>query len=466
MTAQLQTSILPSEKPRKDIKLIESTYKSNTLSDYTEKIEHLYKNFKYSNNSNHYWNEPELSMLYGTPLYESASASQKLALNHVHWFGMYNVVAASETETIAYNQITSGVFSACGYETLARELALETHQERSHINAFHKIGYMTMKDLLGKEAFKAPLKGKLHQLTSQDVVQSPTSLRLLKSLFLKCENSSLASSQYNFLRFAAKKMLKQNQQYYSQYLKELDENNKFIPVSTTGLIGRGISPKSLQRFFAFNWGSSPFLASQYYSVRIMANMVLKNTEHGISKYFKSLAKKGEVIPDPTAVSHYHFLDESFHSTTSLVLARDLYKNFSPPTAYEKYIANLAIYMMQCGILSGISATAPDRYYADDYSLMYFVYRLLQSPVFEMSTQDALYWMEKCFCQEHEGFQMAAKYHQRLRLDMCRFYENLDYLWPVNREMRVMATGGSVDKAVQNNIKLFQDFSKLVTSENL
>ncbi len=448
-TEQKQSLTLTQGKERKHLKLIETTYSSNTNSDYTEKIEHLYKTFKYSNNCNHYWTEPEQSMLYGTPLYASASASQRLALNHLHWFGMYNVVAASETETIAYNQITNGVFSACGYDTLARELALETSQERYHINAFHKIGYATMKALLGQEAFKVPLKSKLYQLTNQ----------------AKDESSPFALYQYNALRFIAKTMLKSYKKYYSPYLKELEETYKLIPASTTGLIGRGLSPKAWQRFFAFNWGASPFLASQYYAVRIMANMVLKNTEHGISKYFKSLEKKGEYIPAPTAVSHYHFLDESFHSTISLVLARDLYKNFPQPTAYEKFIANLAVYKMQCGILSGLSATVPDRYYADDTALMYFVYRILQSSLFGMSSPEALHWMEKCFCQEHEGFHVALKYNQRLLSEFRRFYENLDYLWPVNREMRPMTLGGSISKAIQKNIKTFKQFSKLVADDN-
>lgn len=458
---QKQSSTLTEGQAKKHLKLIETTHHSNTSSDYTEKIEELYKNFNYSSNSNHYWSEPEQSILYGTPLYEAASPSQRIALNHLHWFGMYNVVAASETETINYNQITSSVFSASGYETLSHELALETSQERSHIRAFHKIGYMTMKALLGKEAFKDPLKGKLYQLTSKGWAGQLAPSHLLQLFTLNWESSPFAAYQYYALRSIAKMMLNSKKQYSSQYLRELEETNKFIPASSTGLVGRSLTPQSLQRFFAFNWGGSPFLACQYYSVRIMANMVLKNTEHSISKYFRRLEKKGEFIPAPTAVSHYHFLDESFHATTSQLLARDLYKNFPEPTAYEKFVANLSIYMMQRGILSGLSATSPDRYYADDYSVMYFIYKVLQSGLFGMTAQEALHWMEKCFCHEHEGFHVTAKYHQRLLSELRRFYDNLDYLWPINREMRLMASGGSISKAVQSNIKTFKEFSKLV-----
>ena len=460
---QKHSLALAEEKPKKHHKLIETTYRSNTNSDYTEKIEELEKNFNYSSNSNHYWSEPEHSMLYGTPIYEAASPAQKIALNHLHWFGMYNVVAASETETITYNQVTASVFAACGYETLSQMLTLETSQEKSHIHAFHNIGHKTMKALLGKDAFKASIKGKLSQRTNKSKTRELTTSSL-PNLFNFQWKTSLADYQYYALRFIAKTMLASKNQCSSQYLSELEKTYtyKFIPASTTGLIGRGLSPPSMQRFFAFNWGGSPFLASQYYGLRMMANMILKNTEHTRSKYFKKLEKKGDFIPAPTAVSYYHFLDESLHTTTSMLLARDLYKDFPEPTAYEKFTINLALYMMQRGILSGLSAVVPDRYYADDCSMMHFVYKILQSPLFEMPPQEALHWVEKCFCHEHEGLQMAAKYHERLMADCCRFYNSLKHLWPVNREMTLMASEGTIDKAIQSNRKTFKQFSELLS----
>lgn len=453
------------KKLEKHLKIIETTYQNNHHSDYTEKIEHLYKNYNYASNSNYYWTEPEQSLLYGTPVYEFASSAQKLALNHNHWSTVYIMTADTETETVAYNQITGSVFAAYGYETLARELELETAQELVHISAFRKIGYKTMKELLGADAFKAPITGKSREWVNYGEEQTLNFSNLIRSSFLKWENSSLASLQYNVLRSIAQTMLKKDQQYYSQYLQELDKKSNFIPASTAGLVGRGLSPKSLQRFFTFNWGGSPFLASQYYSLRILGNSVLKNTEHKVSKYFKSLTNKGEIIPTPTAVSHYHFLDESFHATTSLVLSRDIYKDFPKPTAYEKFIINLALYMMQHRILNGISAISPGRYYADDYSTMYCVYKVLQSSAFGMSTQEALHWMKKCFCEEHQGFHTSANYYQKLRSNLSGVYTNLDYLWSFNRELNVMATGGSVDKAIQRNIKTFTRFSKLITSEH-
>lgn len=435
---------LNSPELKKRIKLIENNYQNNLDSDYTEKIEELDKNFKYSSNSNHYWSEPESSTLYGTPLYEAASPSQKIALNHLAWVSQYNHIAHSEAETIHYNLITAGSFSAIGgdYETIVRQLEHESSQERSHIHAFYKVSYQTIKAMLGKQAFINPLKNESSQHRW----------------------SSLQFSTYNdyALRFLAKMMLKGKEQYHSQYLKELESENKLVSTSTNGFFhGRGVIPQSLLRFFAVNWGSSPFLASQYYTLRFLANLLLKNNEHTIFMYCKKLQKQGEFVAAPTAISHYHFLDEAFHTTTSQFLARDLYKCFPAPTAYEKFVVNMAVYMIQRTNFNGISGVLRSRSFGDDSSLMGYIYKLLQSPLFDMSTQEALFWMEKCFCHEHDGFHLSAKSHQHLLSALRRFCVRLDYLWPINREMRVMASGGAISKAIQSNIKTFKQFSRTV-----
>src|SRR5919202_5990565 len=140
-TLQNEFSTVSEEKVKKHVKLTEINYRRNTESDFTEKIEQLDKNFDYISNSEHYWSEPELSLLYGTPLYEEASPSQKRALNHLYWVTQYNQTAATEANAVLYNQVTAGVFSQIsGYETLCQELDLETEQERHHIHAFHMMG--------------------------------------------------------------------------------------------------------------------------------------------------------------------------------------------------------------------------------------------------------------------------------------------------------------------------------------
>ena len=46
--------------------------------------------------------------------------------------------------------------------------------------------------------------------------------------------------------------------------------------------------------------------------------------------------------------------------------------------------------------------------------------------------------------------------------MLRLTDNLDYLWPVNREMRLMKAGGSIEQAIANNIKTFLQFKETVS----
>ncbi|MDJ0569455.1 MAG: hypothetical protein QNJ53_10455 [Pleurocapsa sp. MO_192.B19] len=437
-----ESSTVIKGRRNKHFKLIETTYRSNIVSDYTEKIEELDKNFKYSSNSNCYWSEPEHSLLYGTPIYEAASPSQKIALNHLHWFTKYNYTAETETETVAFNQITSSVFRTIGgYDTVCQELDLETQQEYSHIHAFRKMGLMTAMALIGKK----PLQN----------------LQKSHSYKSSLGNNSWVTSQYYALRFLAKNMLKSKRQYYSQYLSQLEEKEKFVVTTPTkGILGRGIST-SWQGFFTFNWGvGSPFLACQYYAARMMGNILLKGMEYPLVKYFRKLEKQGEFIPVPTAVSYYHHLDEAYHTTMSKVLSKDMYKDFPKPTAYEKFIANMSIYMVQQASFGGLSGVFPHRYLKDDRFLMTFIYELLQSPLFGMSRREALHWMNQCFCYEHEGFHLAIENHQRLLSDFRRFFNDLGYLWSVNREMRLMALGGDINQALQNNIKTFKQFSRL------
>lgn len=433
-------------KTKNHRKVVEVTYQSNVNSDYTEKIQELEKDFEYSTNSDYYWTEPEQSLLYGTPLYRAASSTQKKVLNHLYWVIQNNNTAASEVNTIIYNQVTAGVFEAVGgYETLCRALKLETSQEYHHIHAFQKIGYKTKIALLGKKRLSNSLDGKSNKTTQKD--------------------SPFSEYQDSILRFIAKMMLKKQEYCSSEYLRELDKKNEFFPTPTQGSGGR-FAPPSLLKFFTLNWGSSPFLACHYYALRYISNALLKNQEHPRSQYFKKLEKQGEFIAAPTAISHYHFLDESFHSTTSQIVGQDMYKDFPKPTAYEKFVANLAVYRAQRHVINyhgGLSIGLPARCFHDDSFFMNFIYHLLQTPLFDMSSREALYWMEKCFCHEHEGFAIASKYHKGFVADFRRFFDRLDYLWPVNREMRLIDSGGTVSEGLQSSIKLFKQFSSAICS---
>jgi hypothetical protein len=437
-----------SSEKKKHFQIINRIYQTNTDSDYTEKIETLGKEFDYNSNSNEYWGEPELSTLYGTPLYDEASHSQKLALNHLYWVGQYQHTAAAESNTMLYNQVTSGVFVKMGgYEKLCRELDFETHQERFHISTFQKIGYRTKLALLGKESFGNSLHKKLDK-------KNKSLLNLVNLPQTKAFRDSLQDSTY---RAITKLMHRQHANHFSQFLEENGSNS--IPTASGGLAGVTASLSAF-KFLTLNWGSSPFMAAQYYSARMIANMSLKTYEYRFYKRFKELEKKGEFIPAPLEVSYYHLLDEAFHTTMSGVISQDVYKDFAKPTAYEKILSNFIIYRLQSGLLNGLSAALPATF-RDDACFMVSFHRLLTSRLFGMSSQDALHWMEKSLCHEHEGFHVNLKFHRILLSDMRKFFGRLEYLHPVNREMRLMAAGGSIEGAVQRNKSAFAKFAKVV-----
>lgn len=444
-------------KPKKHLKVIEKIYRNNTDSDYTEKMWDLAKNFDYASNSNYYWTTPELSLLYGTPLYEVASPSQKLALNHLFWTANYHYIAVSEASTRMYNMVTAGVFENLGgHEELCRELELETDQETYHIKSFQKISYNTKIALLGRINSGNPMSDK-----SQPGLWRQLTPRPLQQLFLSSNYKTKFSGYQDYvLSSIAKKMLGDKKQYYSQYLRKLEQNNQPLAAASEGILGQ-IASRDWLRFFTLNWGISPFMACQYYSIRYTANAYLKSWEYVYYKYFQKLKRENEFIPTPTAISYYHLLDESFHTTISQTIAKDMYKDLPKPTAYEKYLSGQMISTMQKNMLGGISGVLPGRCVADSPLFMLFIYKLLKSPLFQMSDRDTLYWMEKCFCEEHDGFHAGLKYRNKFLEAQRKFFGCLDYQWAANREMSLMAAGGSIEGAVKNNTKVFRKFSRSI-----
>ncbi|MGF1497623.1 MAG: hypothetical protein ACFB8W_12485 [Elainellaceae cyanobacterium] len=463
-----------SRASKKHIKITEINYRRNTESDFTEKIQELDQAFDYERDRHHWWSEPELSLLYGTPLYAEATQSQRQALNHLYWATQYNQTAATEANAVLYNQVTAGVFAAMGgYDVLCEELDLETAQERHHIHAFHNIGYRIKKALLGQSGFNTSIQGKSvrggagqprspksnqKNLTKNSIKATGQASRSPVPFSRKSlSQSTFQNSAFRFLTHQL--FLKEQTQFYSGYLRTLDQKGEAIPAQTTGLLGQ-IAPRSLLQLFTLTCGSSPFISCVFFVTRFMANMLLKNYEYRYVQYYRELEKKGEFIPAPTAVSFNHLMDEAFHTTTSQLIAQDLYKDFAKPSAYEKLVANLTIYRAQQVGLRSLSGGLPATF-RNDADFLLPLYRLLQSPVFEMSSTDSLHWLRQCVCQEHDGFHQNLAYHQRLLSELRRHFEPMDYLWPVNREVRVMVAGGSIDKAIAANTQAFEQFSKSI-----
>ncbi len=435
--------------PNKHTKVNALNYASNQASNYTEKMRKLDAGFKYEDHQDHFWTDPEQSLLYGTPIFAAASDRQRKALNHLYWVIQNINTAASEVNTIFYNQLTAGVFRQVGgYETLCAELDLETSQEYRHVHAFQKVAHRARTALLGQH----------NSLSGQHASSGRTSSQNQRF-------SWLATWQDQSLSWLARTMLPEGSFCVSSYLKERQLADKPMPTPMQGSAGR-IAPPALLKFFTLNWGSSPFLACHYYSLRYIANLLLRTQEHARAMYYKRLQAQSLPIPAPTALSYYHFLDESFHSTTSQIVGQEMYKDFGKGSPYEVFVANLALLLTQKNVIryhSGLSCGLPARCFRSDVEFMRFIHQILQSPIFEMSGVEALEWMRKCFGIEHEGFYVAQHYHRKLMKDLKNYFASISYLWPVNREMQFGDEWGSVAYGVQASQQAFRQFEALLDS---
>jgi hypothetical protein len=147
---------------------------------------------------------------------------------------------------------------------------------------------------------------------------------------------------------------------------------------------------------------------------------------------------------------------------SITRTRRPYLQQIQKTYDEKWVTNLSICLVQYNALQGLSAGIPGLYLSDDQFFMEFLYQLLQQPIFGCSADDALHWVEQSFCHDHKGLHVAALWHQRLLKECRRFFDGFDYLWPVNREMQLMASGGGTGQVITQNRKNWQRFKHGVT----
>ena len=426
-----------------------TTYRNNIASNYTEIIEQLEKNFSYEENKNEYWGPVELSIFYGSPLYEQASETQKIALNHLYWITQYNQTAATEANAVLYNQVTEGVFNAVGgYDILCKELSLETQQEHAHMHAFHSVGYATRKALFGNTAFSRP----------KPILSKINSKHRLTNISLNLPNLNWENLKEDaWKRISIQLSSGNGKQFYSEYLLSLEQMGRRIPVQTSGLLGQ-VVPASLSKLLTTNFGSSPFSACFFYATRYMANMLLKNWEQRYLQHYKQLDQSGSIIPAPVAISYYHMLDESFHTTISQLISQDLYKEFNKPTLYEQLMANAVFYRGQELLLSGLSGVMPSTFRNDGVFLQP-LYRILRSPVFDFDHDTTMHWLQRALCEEHDGYHMNLKHHHRLLTAMKHAFQPLNYLWPVNRQLGIMSSGCSIMRNLQANKKDYDLFSK-------
>ncbi|MCT7971564.1 P-aminobenzoate N-oxygenase AurF [Laspinema olomoucense] len=267
--------LLENEKIYRKLQL---NYQRNKQQDQTASIDQAASAFSYPECEQEYWNPEEFSILYGTPLWDQSTPSQRLILNHLYWVAYYSQIISAEIATILFNQTSAaGLYAQEDFRLVCDMLDLESAQERAHIHAFKTISEQVEAALFGKRIFTYPMRG---PYTETMVHADTNALKTWwKQLQLRC----------------------------------------------FGMLSSG----------------NTFLACQYFTVRGVRTLNGKLVQHKLSQYYQNHPNK-ENAPIPAKISYYHFLDESFHFNSSTLLSHEVVTCLKKPTPFESFVANLGL----------------------------------------------------------------------------------------------------------------------------
>lgn len=304
---------------------LEINHKRNKQQDHTALLDAASAAFNYEDCKNEYWNPEEFSLMYGTPLWEQATPSQRIILNQLYWVAYYSQIISAEIATIYFNQTSAaGLYAQEDFRIVCDTLDLESSQERAHINAFKTVANEVETALFGKRIFSYPMR-------------SPFA-----------ETMVFADTNY-FKR-----------KWNSLQLKAF------------GLLS----------------ADNTFLACQYFTVRGVRTLNGKLVQHKLSNYYQKHPHQ-EQAPIPAKISYYHFMDESFHFNSSTIISHDVIHCLKPPTEFEKLVANLGLQGCQkdhyhfSSVINGIFWYDPALYKAVYLLLCSPVFNMSGAEAFEM-----------------------------------------------------------------------------------
>lgn len=370
-------------------KKLEFNKKRNEEQDHTALMDDATKRFRYEDCKNEYWNPEEFSLLYGTPLWNQASPSQRIILNQLYWVAYYAQITSAEIATIFLNQVSAaGLYTHEDFRIVCDALDLETKQERAHINAFKTIGEDVEWNLFGERLFTYPMRS----LYEQTMVFA---------------DGNWAKDFWRKLQIKA---------------------------------------------FTLLSSSSAFLASQYLLVRGLRTLNGKMIQHQLSLYYSNHPNK-ETAPIPSAISYYHFMDESFHFNTSKIIGHDIPRSLTAPTAFETWVINRGVAGCQKDHFH-FSATLKGIFWYEP-ALFPVLNKMLQSPIFDMNAQESREMLRLCFTQENDAIHEAYAMHRTASESYRAYVDSIDYLGKRNRDMVIMGSN-SIPAYLERNVKALRN----------
>ena len=222
------------------------------------------------------------------------------------------------------------------------------------------------------------------------------------------------------------------------------------------LLQRRWKQLQLQAFGLLSAGNT-FLACQYFTVRGLRTLNGKLVQHQLSQF---CAQDVAAAAAPSQISHYHFMDESFHFNSSTLISQEVIRELPTPTAFERNVANLGI--RGCQRDHNTFSVVVNGIFWQDSALYETVYRLLRSPLFSMDNAAAQSMMCRCFTQPSEGLHQSAKTHHEAGTAYQAYLDPLDYVWPSNRKMTLMSNASVSSYLAAQKKRLPQFFKRLKT----
>src|SRR5262245_22989265 len=183
---------------------LEVNLRRNREQDHTAAIDDAAQRFRYEDCRNEYWNPESYSLLWGTPLWQQASAAQRVVLNQLCWVAYYSQIISAEIATIFLNQVAAaGMNTLEDFRLVCDNLDLESRQERAHINAFKRVGEEVEHTLFGERLFTFPMRGLYdHTMVFADTSAAKAFWRRLQiqAFTVMSSNNAFLGSQYLLVR--------------------------------------------------------------------------------------------------------------------------------------------------------------------------------------------------------------------------------------------------------------------------
>jgi hypothetical protein len=377
---------------QKTWKRLELNHRRNLEQDHTEKMDAASAAFAFASCRDEMWNPERYSLLWGTPIWDQASSAQRVALNHLYWIAYYSQIISAEIATIFYNQT-----SAAGlYAEEDFRLVCDTLDLESTQERAHINAFRRVSDAVEKELFA-------------------------ERIFSYAMRGPYDETMVHADSSAARRFWKK------------------LQLRAWGLLSSG----------------SAFIACQYFTIRGLRTLNGKLVQHHLSRTWAGYQDK-EQAPIPSAISHYHFQDESYHFNTSMMVAQDVVRSLRTPTRFEKAVVNTAIQGCQRDHFHFSTAITGIFWY--DPSLYAPIYKVLTSPCFGMDRGQALQLMERSFCRENDGMRESERTHATARESYVKFLDRMDFISGENREMALMQKS-TLDRHLRDNQRAFARFAR-------